>query len=866
MKLLLRTRRILKRTALSLLITAGFVILCFNESWRIPRNGDGLEAVGWGNHQPVTDAASNQNERRISTIECKHGQRTCLINNLHLVNGSFAVFLGPGFNASGMEDLHMFTGIGWGTGYFRFHFKELGSWQGDTLQGLSLQQRPVSNDTLNQNKRFVIPIHIHASNPPNYINQPHQYISEPTIFYSVLWPNLFRTIYAAYASWYTLMDYKIFFPDHHRVVLVDRSPEPAKFLSIVQSVTPSPVASSSSLLKGVYIFKAAAVGLSRDALIAEIVLERGKEWRFALRQKALTLFCATLKTGLLNGGKFVQVPAGKLRHDVADVESRRSLNLLNLPREWSKRPRVTLVLRESNTPRQILNEGEVISALRKLPIHLSVHKFGGLSLLDQVRVMDGTDIFITMHGAAVTHLLFLNSRTVVIELFPFEFKKVIYQNLAAVVGVKYMYWQNQKESQTRFDWNTASKSRVTNMTEDRITRLPIDWYNMDSKNYWRNQDTVVSAAELGHVVKRAISEWSSVDATKYLMFMPWEQMNNQLIGFKSACAVAKMLDRTLVLPHLGYKAPKNATQESSEFKVSEYVWHNFEHYFDLETLVKHLPCDFITFDNFYSLNQNRALPVIRYHHLGDNKTSESQFREYYKSVAKLTFEKVEWDVNAYFQLSKAQILSLHASDEKQVLALGSLYWYYDFGHPVQYPLTHVQDYMKNPEYERISRSLSIHERIQRAVKMDMKQAGLLDEKYVAVHVRRGDYSEKCRELENNGDAKERCMTSLEFMRSRLTGILSAKAPGRVLFISTNADEAERRRLRQGFSSDWYTVLFQEDIRRQGGVEHTFDGGDSCFYDQVIASKAQYFVGNMFSSFTRHVLEMRNLTDLKSDVF
>ncbi|KAJ3242414.1 hypothetical protein HDU81_003120 [Chytriomyces hyalinus] len=863
MKLLLRTRRTLKRTALSLLITAFISMLWLDESWRIPHNGDRQKAVGWDSQQSARDATSDQNQRRISTIECKHGQRTCLISNLHLVNGSLAVFLGPGFNASGMEDLYMFTGIGWGTGYFRFHYNELGSWQGDTLQGLSTQQQPVLNSTANQNKRFVIPIHIHASNPPNYINQPHQYISEPTIFYSVLWPNLFRTIYAAYASWYTLMDYKIFFPDHHRVVLVDRSPEPVKFQSVVQSVTPSPVVLSSSLLKGVYIFKAAAIGLSRDALIAEIVLERGKEWRFALRQKALTLFCATLKTGLLNGGKFVQVPAAELRHKVADVESKRSLNFLNLPREWSKRPRVTLVLRESNTPRQILNEGEVIAALRKLPIHLSVHKFGGLSLLDQVRIMDSTDIFITMHGAAVTHLLFLNSRAVVIELFPFEFKKVIYQNLAAIVGVKYMYWQNQKESQTRFDWNSASKSRVTNMTEGRITRLPIDWYNMDSKNYWRNQNTVVSAAEIGHVVKRAISEWSDADATEYLMFMPWEQMNNQLVGFKSACAVAKMLDRALVLPHLGYKAAKNGTQESSEFKVSEYVWHNFEHYFDLEMLVKHLPCDFITFDNFYSLNQNRALPVIRYHHLGDNKTSEFQFREYYKSVAKLTFEKVEWDVNAYFQLNNAKILSLHAGDKLRVLALGSMYWYYDFGSPVQYPLTHMQDYMKNPEYEKISRSLSIHERVQLAAKMDMKQAGLSDEKYVAVHVRRGDYSEKCQELESNGDMRQRCATSLEFMRLRLTGILNAQAPARVLFISTNADEAERRRLRQGFSTDWHTVLFQEDIRQQSDV---FDGGDSCFYDQIIASKAQYFVGNMFSSFTRHILEMRNLTYLKSDVF
>ncbi|KAI8613264.1 hypothetical protein BC830DRAFT_490256 [Chytriomyces sp. MP71] len=355
-----------------------------------------------------------------------------------------------------------------------------------------------------------------------------------------------------------MLDFKVFFPDHHRVLLLDRTPEPTKFLSVVQSVTPTAVGSSRELLNESLVFKAAVIGLSRDALVAEIVLERGQEWRFRLRRKALRLFSDSLKTSILHGRLFVtnshKHPNSRMRlfdelDESPDFYSDRKA-LLRRPSWPIGRPRVTLVLREANTPRQIINENEVIQTLKNLPITLSIHRFGSLSLVEQVRIVHKTDIFITTHGAAMTHLIFLKPAAHVIELFPFVFKKVIYQNFAAVLGVRYLQWQNMRQSRAKFYWNELEMTKSTNMSKERIQSLPIDWYNMDSKNYWRNQDTIVSVFELRHVVETAVKNRVNNGKTKFLIFMPWEQFNNQIVGFKSACAVAKMLHRTLVVSYM----------------------------------------------------------------------------------------------------------------------------------------------------------------------------------------------------------------------------------------------------------------------------------------------------------------------------
>ncbi|KAJ3284450.1 Protein O-linked-mannose beta-1,4-N-acetylglucosaminyltransferase 2 [Rhizoclosmatium sp. JEL0117] len=815
-----------------------------------------------------------------STLDCHGNTRSCLLRNVHADNGVLKLYIGASSQLNctdlGLGDaLQMFTGIGWGTGYVRFVCGEPGEnnrdvWKGDSLLSLSASGRNSTDP-----KRFALPVHVINKDPPPSYSKV-VVVSEPTILFSVLWPNLFRTIYASYAAWYSLLEYKIFFPEHHRVLLVDRTPHPYKFLSIIQAVTPTPILTANQLLEGTFVFKALVVGLSRDALVAEIVLERGSEWRFALRRKAFHMFCNALKQGILHGGKFV--------HGLSPSAGGHSMNpsldhtpTMPTKKTWlsylttRKKPRLTLIFREPNTPRQILNENQIISALKHLPITLSVHRFhAGMTLLDQVRIIDATDILITMHGAAMTHLLFLKPNAYVIELFPYAFKKVIYQNIASILNVRYLHWQNMRESRTRFDWGVVERNRVTDMTKERIIRLPIDWYNMDSKNYWRNQDTEVGVEELTYLVKSVVKDRANEGQTKYLLFMPWEQFNNQVVGFKSACAVANMLGRTLVLPHLGYKNPNPTTSSptappaSPEFTVTNVIWHPFEYYFDLTNLSTTLPCEFITFDNFYSLNQGAKLPAIRYHHLGDNKTSERQLRDYYNLIARLPFNKLEYD-NAYFHLPAKEIMNLHAKDATPVLALGSMFWYFDFGVPVKYPLHGYHDYMENALYRRISESLVPTERVQSRVEAALKTAGLGDG-FVAIHVRRGDYESKCRELPE-GVLQDRCFTRLDFISDALRAKFSENVRRKsVLYISTNAGESEVREMVNTFGNSWGRVMVHGDLKEKPVEGIREDGIDECLFDQLVCARSVHFVGNMYSSFTRHVIDMRRIRRLESSLF
>ena len=72
---------------------------------------------------------------------------------------------------------------------------------------------------------------------------------------------------------------------------------------------------------------------------------------------------------------------------------------------------------------------------------------------------------------------------------------------------------------------------------------------------------------------------------RYLNYMPWEQLNNQIIGFKSACAVASLTKRVLVLPCMGYR--KDVDDWNFSFDVKNFEWAPIEKYY---TLTDDLPC------------------------------------------------------------------------------------------------------------------------------------------------------------------------------------------------------------------------------------------------------------------------------------
>ncbi|XP_063282872.1 EGF domain-specific O-linked N-acetylglucosamine transferase [Pelobates fuscus] len=106
--------------------------------------------------------------------------------------------------------------------------------------------------------------------------------------------------------------------------------------------------------------------------------------------------------------------------------------------------RVTILTRSTEF-RKILNLNELVHALEKVPmfkVQVVDYKYKDLGFLEQLSITYNSDIFIGMHGAGLTHLLFLPDWAVIFELYNCE-DQHCYLDLARLRGVHYITWEKQ---------------------------------------------------------------------------------------------------------------------------------------------------------------------------------------------------------------------------------------------------------------------------------------------------------------------------------------------------------------------------------------------------------------------------------------
>ncbi|XP_027011599.2 EGF domain-specific O-linked N-acetylglucosamine transferase isoform X2 [Tachysurus fulvidraco] len=124
--------------------------------------------------------------------------------------------------------------------------------------------------------------------------------------------------------------------------------------------------------------------------------------------------------------------------------SQHVLHRLNIPQEGPKRDRIRVTLLARSTEyRRILNQQELINALKTVAlfeVKLVDYKYKDMPFLEQIRVTHNSDIFIGMHGAGLTHLLFLPDWAVIFELYNCH-DEGCYRDLARLRGVHYLTWQ-----------------------------------------------------------------------------------------------------------------------------------------------------------------------------------------------------------------------------------------------------------------------------------------------------------------------------------------------------------------------------------------------------------------------------------------
>ncbi|GIY59119.1 EGF domain-specific O-linked N-acetylglucosamine transferase [Caerostris extrusa] len=103
--------------------------------------------------------------------------------------------------------------------------------------------------------------------------------------------------------------------------------------------------------------------------------------------------------------------------------------------------RVTLISR-STQYRRILNEDQLISSLKAIP-DLIVRKINfnrQMAFSNQLEISYNTDILIGIHGAGLTHMLFMPKWGAVFEIFNCE-DESCYADLARLKGLEYFTWE-----------------------------------------------------------------------------------------------------------------------------------------------------------------------------------------------------------------------------------------------------------------------------------------------------------------------------------------------------------------------------------------------------------------------------------------
>jgi len=123
--------------------------------------------------------------------------------------------------------------------------------------------------------------------------------------------------------------------------------------------------------------------------------------------------------------------------------SKHMLHRLKIPfhKRNDTKIRVTLLSRDTKY-RKILNEHKLIEALKKNKEYLvqKVVYSRHVDFKKQLEITRNSDIFIGMHGAGLTHLLFLPDWAAVFELYNCEDENC-YMDLARLRGVKYITWE-----------------------------------------------------------------------------------------------------------------------------------------------------------------------------------------------------------------------------------------------------------------------------------------------------------------------------------------------------------------------------------------------------------------------------------------
>ena len=128
---------------------------------------------------------------------------------------------------------------------------------------------------------------------------------------------------------------------------------------------------------------------------------------------------------------------------------------------------------EGHVQRKIKNEEELVSSLKsQFPNHnIRAYQLDTLPMQKQLQIIADTDILIGMHGAGLTHALFLPKHAALLELFPGSGSTPAhFKSIARWRGLKYTCWFC-KSGKGSVDGYTTVNAEVVNAAVKELTDL-----------------------------------------------------------------------------------------------------------------------------------------------------------------------------------------------------------------------------------------------------------------------------------------------------------------------------------------------------------------------------------------------------------
>lgn len=218
----------------------------------------------------------------------------------------------------------------------------------------------------------------------------------------------------------------------------------------------------------------------------------------------------SVAAGLITHGPMTINPA-LIPHQKSFLDFRASLEegyrkcLVWPPPKVKGKPRLVLVSRAGPVGRVILNQDSLIKAAQEEGFDVVVYEPSAYTYLcDVYRLINGSHALMGVHGAALTHSLFLQPRAAFIQIVPLGgdwLAETYFRNLAKGMKLEYMEYKIEPKESTLVE--KYGKNHV--LVRDASSIASANWSALHSI-YLRSQDVKLDIARFRGYLKHAYSK------------------------------------------------------------------------------------------------------------------------------------------------------------------------------------------------------------------------------------------------------------------------------------------------------------------------------------------------------------------------